>query len=138
MTSPELSPTRRLKSVASLRFHFGRKIGGLLLNAQRGQACPNGVVLEGDWRAEHRHDAVAGELVQRPAVVCNDLGGAVDQFRHDLAQPLRTQRGRDVHRVHDVGKQNRDVLVLRMSLGPGGRRAAAVAELGVLQQLGAA
>jgi len=70
--------------------------------------------------------------------VCNDLGGAVDQFRHDLAQPLRTQRDCDVHRVENVGEQNRDVLVLRMSLGPGDRRAAAVAELGVLQQLGAA
>ena len=36
----------------------------LLLNAQRRQAGANSVVLQRDRRAEHRHDAVAGELAR--------------------------------------------------------------------------
>jgi hypothetical protein len=122
-----------------LAFHLGRELGGLLLYAQRGQAPPNRMILEGDGRAEDRHDAVAGEFVQGAAVPRDDLGRAVDQLRHDLAQPLRTDGRRDVHRVHDVGEKDRDLLVFRVRrLGPCHRRAAPVAELGVLQQLGAA
>jgi hypothetical protein len=31
------------------------------------------------------------------------LGAAVDQFGHDLAQPLRPDHRSDVHRMHHVG-----------------------------------
>ena len=37
----------------------------------------------------------------------------VDQIGHDLAQPLRTDGRRDVHRMHNIGEQHRYLLVLR-------------------------
>src|SRR6202035_311280 len=36
-----------------------------------------------------------------------------DQLGHNLAQPLRTQRRGNVHRVHYVSEQHRHLLVLR-------------------------
>ena len=35
-------------------------------------------------------------------------------MRHELAQPLRTHRRRDVHRAHHVGDQHGDLLVFGM------------------------
>jgi len=67
--------------------------------------------------AEHRHDAVARELAQRSAVARHHGGGTVQQFGHDLAQPLRTDRRRDVHRMNNIGEQNPHLLVLRRSRG---------------------
>ena len=71
------------------------------------------MVLQRDWCAEHRHDAVAGELAQRPAVTLHHRCGTVQQLGHDLAQPLRPDGRRDVHRMHDIGEQHRHLLVLR-------------------------
>jgi hypothetical protein len=67
-----------------------------LLNAHRRQAGANSMVLQRDWCAEHRHDAVAGELAQRSAVALHHGRGTVEQFGHDLAQPLRSHRRGDV------------------------------------------
>ena len=89
----------------------------LLLHTQRRQAGANGVVLQRHGRAEHRHDPVAGELVHRAAVPLHHRRRTVDQFGHDLAQPLRTDRRRDVHRMHHIGEQHRHLLVLRRSGG---------------------
>ena len=75
------------------------------------------MVLQRDRRTEHRHDAVAGELVHRAAVALDDNGRAVDQLGHDLAQPLRADRRRDVHRMHHIGEQHRHLLVLRVCVG---------------------
>src|SRR6476469_9825250 len=47
----------------------------------------NSVVLQRDWGAEHRHDAVAGELAQRSAAALHHGCGTVQQFGHDFAQP---------------------------------------------------
>ena len=47
----------------------------------------NSVVLQRDWGAEHRHDAVAGELVQRSAAALHHGRGRVQQFGHDFTQP---------------------------------------------------
>ncbi len=44
------------------------------------------MVLQSDRRAEHRHDAVAGELVHCSAVALHHRGGAIDQVGHDLTQ----------------------------------------------------
>ena len=96
------------------------------------------MVLQRGWRAEHRHDAVAGETVDRAAVPLNHHCRTVDQIGHDLAQPLRTDRRRDVHRMHHIGEQHRHLLVLRRSGGLCDRRTALVTELGVRRQFGAA
>ena len=96
------------------------------------------MVLQRHWRAEHRHDAVAGETADRAAVPLNHHCRTVDQIGHDLAQPLRTDRRRDVHRMHHVGEQHRHLLVLRRSSGVCERCTALVTELGVRGQFGAA
>ena len=88
-----------------------------------------------DRRTEHGHDAVAGELVHRAAVALHHRGRTVDQLGHDLAQPLRTDRRGDVHRVHHVGEQDRDLLVLGRCRGSHNRRTALVTELRVRRQL---
>ena len=68
-----------------------------LLNAQRRQAGTNSMVLQRDWCAEHRHDAVARELAQHSAVAFHHGCGTVQQVGHDLAQPLRPDNRGDVH-----------------------------------------
>ena len=59
----------------------------------------------------------------------------VEELGHDLAQPLGAYRGSQVHRMHDVGEQHRDLLVLRGSSYGSDPRAAAVAEPGIGAQL---
>src|SRR6202022_2973839 len=56
---------------------------------------------------------VAGELVDRASKLLHDDRRAANQVSHDLAQTLRTDSRRDIHRMHYIGKQNRDLLVLR-------------------------
>ena len=90
------------------------------------------MVLQRHRRAEHRHDAVTGETADRAAVPLNHHCRTVDQIGHDLAQPLRTDLRRDVHRMHHVGEQHRHLLVLRRSADLCDRRTALVTEFGVL------
>ena len=136
LTGVQAHPQLQLHTVAVS--DLGGKPLRLLLNAQRRQAGANSVVLQRHRRAEHRHDAVAGELVHRAAVALHHRRGTVDQLGHDLAQPLRTDRRRDVHRMHHIGEQHRHLLVLRRSAGVRDRCTALVTELGVRRQFGAA
>jgi hypothetical protein len=95
-------------------FDLGGQTSCFLLDVQRRQTAANSVVLQRHRRAEHSHDAVAGELCNRAAVTLHNGGAAVGQVGHDLAQPLRPDGRGDVHRVDHVGEQNSDLLVLRM------------------------
>ena len=79
---------------------------------------------------QHRHDAVAGETADRAAVPLNHHCRTVDQIGHDLAQPLRAHRRCDVHRMHYVGEEDRDLLVLSRLGGLRESRTALAAELG--------
>ena len=110
---PRVQPDPQLKIHTITAGHLIGQIADATVDVQGGPACPQGVVFQRDWRPEHGHDPVAGELVHRPAVAFHHSGGPIHQLRHDLAQPLRTHRRGDVHRVHHVGEQNRDLLVLR-------------------------
>jgi len=80
-----------VKPHAQLQLHTvaGVDIDGkafpLLLNAQGRQACTNSVVLQRDWRTEHRHDPVAGELVHGAAEALHHRRGPFHQLGHDLA-----------------------------------------------------
>ncbi len=60
---------------------IGGKLLRLLLNPQRRQAGAKSVILQRDWRTEHRHDAVAGETADRAAVALNHHRRKVDQIR---------------------------------------------------------
>ena len=124
----------QLKVYAVALLDFDGKPLRLLLNAQRRQTSADSVVLQRYWRAEHRHDPVAGELVHRAAIALNHHRRTVDQIGHDLAQSLRAHRCRDVHRMHHIGEQHRHLLVLRRSAGLCDRCTALVTELGVRRQ----
>ena len=93
------------------------------------------MVLQRDWGAEHRHDAIACELAQRPAAALHHGRGTVQQFGHDFAQPLRTHCCCDVHRMNNIGEQHRHLLVLSRSADLCDRYTALVTELGVQWQL---
>ncbi|MGV0579900.1 hypothetical protein ABQF17_00015 [Mycolicibacterium elephantis] len=58
------------------------------------------------------HHTVAG-VFHAAAVTTHHRRRPVHQFRHDLAQPFEIQRGGDVHRPHDIGEQDRHLLVFR-------------------------
>jgi hypothetical protein len=127
-----------------LEFHtvavsdFDSKPRRLLLKAEGSHACTCRVVLESHWRAEHRHDPVAGELVHGPAVALHHRTRMLDQLGHDLPQPLGAHRRRDLHRMHNVGEQDRHLLELRRFADRCDLRTAVVTELGVLAQFSAA
>ena len=114
-----------------------RELLRLHLKVHSGEAGPKGMVLQRNWGSEHRHDAVTGELVDCACVPLHHGSCVLDQLRHDLAQPLGTHRGGDVHRMHHVGEQHRHLLVLGRSLLATDGRTASVAEEGILQRFGA-
>ena len=102
----------------------------LLLNVQRRQTCASRVVFQGHRRAEDRHDAVTGELVDRAAVALHHRACTVHEVGHDLAQPFCADVFGDVHRVNDIGEKHRHLLVLRRLAGLSQRRSALATELG--------
>jgi hypothetical protein len=113
----EADPQAERRSVSALDLR--RQLHSLLLDSQCGETRPYRVILQRDRRAEHRHDPVAGELVDRAAEVLHHRGRAANHLSHDFAQPLGTDRRRDVHRVHHVGEQHGHLLVLGMCFGLG-------------------
>ena len=62
LTGVQAHPQLELHTVAVVDFN-GESLG-LFLDAQGRQAGANSMVLQRHWRAEDRHDAVAGELAQ--------------------------------------------------------------------------
>src|SRR6516165_7638254 len=107
----------------------------LLLDGQCRQAGTDCVVFQCRWRAEHRHDAVAGELVHRPAIALHHRRAPVGEVGHDLPQPLRPNGSCEVHRVHHIGEQHRDLLVLGTGIVRRYRRTTAVTESRTLTRL---
>ncbi|HVS62198.1 MAG TPA: hypothetical protein VMT85_01720 [Thermoanaerobaculia bacterium] len=102
---------------------------------ERGAHRPLRVVLLGDRRAPDRHDGVADELLDAPAVALDDLAGGLEimgqQVAHVLGVPLLRQR----READEVGEEHADQASLgggqcRRRHGRGGRlgqRGAAVA-----------
>ena len=107
----------------------------LLLNTQGRQAGTDCVILQRHRRTEHRHDPVTGELVHRTAVSLHHRRAAVGEVGHDLAQPLGPHRRSDVHRMHHVGEEDRDLLVLRRCGRRRDWRTTLATELGLRAQL---
>jgi hypothetical protein len=109
-----------------------RQLLCFLLNIRRRSARADCVILKCNRCPEDRHDAVAGEFVHRAPVALDDRRRKLDEFGHDLAQPLRTDRGRDIHRAHDVGEQHSHLFELGAAVARGQWGAARVAESGTL------
>ena len=78
------------------------------------------VVLVGDRRPEERHDAVAGELVDRALEAVD----AAAQDRHEVGHEPSPGLGADalgeVHRADRVGEEHGDLLALPLERGPAG------------------
>jgi hypothetical protein len=68
------------------------------------QAGTNRVVLKRHRSPEHRHYAVARELVDRAAEALHNCGAAARKVSHDFAQSLSSHGRGDVHRMHDIGE----------------------------------
>jgi hypothetical protein len=108
------------------------------LDVQGRQTGPKSVILQRDWRAEHRHDPVAGELVHRAAIAPSTRCRTAEDVRHHLAQALRPYRRSDRQGTNHVGEQHSHLLELRLLSRFWGRRPAAVAKPGAVAQFSAA
>ena len=92
-----------------------RRVGGeLLLQVKRRVAGALGVVLVGDRGAEQRHDAVAGELVDRALEAVDALAEDREEALHDLPPLLGVASLGELHRAHHVGEQHRHLLALAL------------------------
>ena len=69
---------------------------------------PLGVVLVGGRRAPHRHDRVADELLDRPAVELDDLGGGLEVAAQQLADGLGIAVLGEAREADEVGEQDGD------------------------------
>ena len=132
LTGVQPNPQPQIEAVALTR--IVGKPGRFLLNAQGRQAGPDGVVLQRHRRAEHGHDSVARPLCDRAAVALHYSRATVGQVGDDLAPPLRTHRRGDVHRMHYISEQHRDLLVLSMCIVRSDRCTALVTKLRVRRQ----
>ena len=92
--------------------HFAGQLSGDRLDFQCGKTCAQRVILERDRGAEHCHQTVAGELVDRPLVPLNHRGRPVEDSTYDFAPSLGVQCGGQLHRSHDVREQDGDLLSL--------------------------
>jgi hypothetical protein len=136
LTGVQSNPQQQVDAVAVL--DVGGKPVRLLLNCHRRQTRSNSVVLHCYRCAEHRHDPVTGELVHRAAIPLDHRRAALNQFGHDLAQPLGTDGRCNVHRMNNIGEQDGYLLVLSRLADVCDWRTALVTELGVRWQFGAA
>ena len=74
-------------------------------------AGPPGVVLVGDGGPEERHDAVAGELVDRPLEAVDTVGEDPHEPVHHREPVLGVEVLLEFHRPLHVGEEDRDLLV---------------------------
>ena len=115
--SPDRSSTRHVTGVRYCRgFGLRRKVDLVTSSwmSKAAQAGAKSVVLQGHRCAEHRHDSSPMEALPTmppkrftTAVVMLTSSAMISRSRSG------TDRCRDVHRVHHVGEENRDLLVFR-------------------------
>jgi hypothetical protein len=89
----------------------------LLAEMQRRPAGALGVILVGDRRAEQRHDAVAGELVDETLEALDAGGEEVEKAVHDLRPLLRPDLLGQLHAPLHVGEEHGDRLALALEGG---------------------
>ena len=84
----------------------------LVLQVQRRVACPPGVVLVRDRRAEERHHAVAGVLIHRTLEAVHAVGEELEEAIHDLVPVLGVEPLGELHGALDVGEEHGHLLQL--------------------------
>ena len=92
-----------------------------LLDGQRGQDGPLGVVLIGRGDAHQRHETVAEELVDRPSVALDLRLGELEEPAEEAVHGLGPEALRESRRADDVAEQHRHRLVLALRGGAGAR-----------------
>ena len=75
------------------------------------------MILVRDRRAEERHDAVAGELVDEALEALDALGEDREEALHDAAPLLRVELLGELHRALHVGEEHRHLLALAFEGG---------------------
>ena len=80
----------------------------MLAQLQRGTDRAQGVVLVRRGDAEHTHDGVADELLDRPAVALDHGAGIVEPACDDAAQRLGVEPFAELRRPCDVGEEDGD------------------------------
>ena len=80
----------------------------------------DGMVLMGEWGAEEGHDAIAGELVDRPLVLVDLIHEDLEASVHDPVDLLGVELLGDGSEVCHVGKEDGDELALAFDGAPGG------------------
>ena len=109
------------------------------LHLRRGANRTERVVLVRDRDAEHGHDRVADELLDRAAVPLEDDAKILEVAAHACAQRLGIGRLAECGRADEVAEENGDDLaLLARRLGHGERCSARTAEAGVVRVLAAA
>jgi hypothetical protein len=110
----------RREGDASLPFQLLHVVSELIGELQRRVACAVGVILVGDGRAEERHDAVAGVLIDRALE-------AVDTVRQDREEAVENRvpgLGVDalceIHGALEVHEQHGHELALALERALGG------------------
>ena len=115
----------------------------LTLQHEGGEARPPCVVLVGERRAEHRQQAVAGELVDGPLELVNGGRGDGQEAIQDEPPALGVQSVGESHRADDVGVHHRHLLALALDSrtlleDPGLERARGAQRRGARRQRNAA
>src|SRR5882672_6029942 len=87
---------------------------------ERGRAGALGVVLVGDRRAEERHDAVAGVLVDGPLVAVDAIREDPEEAIEEAMPLLGIDAFGELHRARDVGEEDGDGLALALERALGG------------------
>ena len=123
-----VDPHPHLELGAELALQLGVERRQLVAQLGGGSRCPQRIVLVDNRDPEHRHDGVADELLDGPAVAFEHLARDVEVPLHHAPQRLRVepfaQRGRPGH----VAEEDRDDLAELPHLGDSERGAAGVAE----------
>ena len=111
-TGPELRPMRILKSMAQVFFEFLTIAGQGCWMARAAWQARTRMVLMGEGCAEEGHDAVAGELVDRPLVLVDLIHEDLEAAIHDPVDLLGVELLGEGGEVRHVGKEDGDELAL--------------------------
>ncbi len=96
-----------------------RVVAQRFLDLQRRVAAAARMILVRDRRPEERHDAVTGELVDRPLEAVDAVGQELEEAVEHPMPFLGVHAFGELHRVHDVGEQHRDLLALTLERAAG-------------------
>ncbi len=100
-----------------LALHLGGVAGDLVAQMERRVARALRVILVRDRRAEQRHDAVAGVLVDRAFEAVHAVGEDREEALEDAVPRFRIELLGQLHRALHVGEEHGDLLALAFERG---------------------